>query len=326
MLRDRLTKAWYQKKLTFLTGFLYPFSFLFLGIVLLRRFFYERGWLASTVLPVPVIVVGNVTVGGTGKTPTVIALADYLKSQGYHVGIICRGVGGGPSLVPRVIHADANPAVVGDEAVLLAKRAGVPVAVSTDRVAAAKKLIKDTGCNVIISDDGLQHYRLKPTYTLALVDVKRQYGNQCLLPAGPLREPLSRLQDFDSVLTTGRGAGDICINPDAWHRLSDESTEPLSFFSGKPAHVIAGIAHPAGFFEITARLGVFGQLHSFPDHHRFTPQDLYFQPAQPVLMTEKDAVKCVSFAMPDQWYLSEAVVLPDALKQALNLKLTGGLS
>ncbi len=322
---DFLTKAWYQPKLTLLTTLLLPFSALFAVIVGLRRYAYQRGWLPSTRLNVPVVVIGNLTVGGTGKTPTVIALALFLKSQGLRVGIISRGFGGAKRKLPLFVDANTNPADAGDEAVLMAKRTDCPVVVFADRVAAARFLLETSPCDVILSDDGLQHYRLQPDITIALIDAKRQLGNRFLLPAGPLRELPSRLAQVDFVLTTGRDNADIRFQPEAWCSVTGNQTQALTAFSGREAHVMAGIGHPQHFFESVARLGVHGILHPFQDHQFYTQTLLNFTPRLPILMTEKDAVKCAQFSMPDQWYLSQVAILPHFFKQAILHQLKGVL-
>lgn len=318
MLRDELVRAWYVPHLTRLTALLVPFSWLFAGLVFLRRDFYRRGWLSSFRLPVPVIVVGNITVGGTGKTPTVVALAQALREQGYRVGIISRGYGGIQHAVPYRLNDTTDARTVGDEAVLMFQRAQCPVVVCTDRVAAARDVLAHTDCNVIISDDGLQHYRLQRDIEIAIVDGERGLGNQHLLPAGPLREPRSRLSSVDYVLN------DVVLKPLQWHSVKDPSrTLPLEAFQGQTVHAVAGIGHPARFFKSLSRLGVTVIPHAYNDHHPFTINDIQFQPKHPVVMTEKDAVKCKPFATENDWYLSVAALLPDATVQSLITRLKG---
>lgn len=322
---DFLTKAWYQPKLTLLTALLLPLAALFAGVVALRRYAYQRAWLRVTRLPVPVIVVGNITVGGTGKTPTVIALALFLKSQGYRVGIVSRGFGLKKLKTPLLVDENTSPVLAGDEAVLMAKRAACPVVVFSNRVAAVHFLLAQSPCDLILSDDGLQHYRLQPDITIALIDAKRQLGNRFMLPAGPLREPASRLAHFNFVLTTGREMADIRFQPEAWCSVAGDQTQPLSAFSGQTAHVMAGIAQPHTFFDGVARLGVQGMPHAFQDHQIYTEAMLNFTPRLPILMTEKDAVKCKHFSNTDMWYLSQTAILPDFFKPALLQSLKGVL-
>ncbi|HEU5280773.1 MAG TPA: tetraacyldisaccharide 4'-kinase [Gammaproteobacteria bacterium] len=321
---DFLTKAWYQPKLTLLTALLLPLAALFAGVVALRRYAYRRAWLRVTRLPVPVIVVGNITIGGTGKTPTVIALALFLKSQGYRVGIISRGVGV-KRREPWLVNANTSPHLAGDEAVLIAKRTECPVVVFPDRIAGAHFLLKQSPCDLILSDDGLQHYRLQPDITIALMDAKRQLGNRFMLPAGPLREPASRLAHVNFVLTTGRDVADIRFQAEAWCSVTGDQTQTLTAFSGQKAHVMAGISNPQAFFECAARVGVQGIPHSFQDHQAYTEAMLNFTPRLPLLMTEKDAVKCSGFSIPDMWYLSQTAILPDFFKQAILHQLKGVL-
>lgn len=321
---DFLTKAWYRPQLTGLTALLLPLSWLFGLVVSLRRYAYQRGWLAITRLPVPVIVVGNITVGGTGKTPTVIALALYLKSQGYRVGMISRGFGGGALKSPLSVDAATSPALAGDEAVMIAQQTGCPVVVFRDRVAAGQFLLNQTPCDVILSDDGLQHYRLHADIRIALVDAKRQFGNRQWLPAGPCRESPSRLASVDQVLTTGHELADIQFRPEAWSAVGGPPrTQALMAFAGAPAHVMAGIGQPTSFFESVARLGVKVIPHPFQDHQAYTEAMLSFTPSYPILMTEKDAVKCAAFSRPEMWALSQRAILPAFFKQNILQQLKG---
>lgn len=324
MRSDFLIKAWYRPQLSWLTALLLPFAGLFGVVVCLRRYLYARGWLTTTRLPVPVIVVGNLTVGGTGKTPTVIALALHLTSQGYRVGIISRGFGVHTLKTPLSVDANTSPALAGDEAVMIAKQTACPVVVCADRVAAGQFLLKQTPCDVILSDDGLQHYRMHADIRIALIDAKRQLGNRQLLPAGPCRESPSRLAHFDYVLTTGHDIADIRFRPEAWCSVTTPlRTQPLMAFAGQSAHVMAGIGNPSSFFETVARLGVTVLAHPFPDHQVYTEAMLKFTPSYPVLMTEKDAVKCTAFSQPEMWYLSQIAILPAFLKDGLLHQLKG---
>lgn len=321
MWRDQLVAAWYQKKLTRLTLALKPLSWLFGLVVWLRRLLYQGGFLSVYALRVPVIVVGNISVGGTGKTPTVVALALYLKSQGFKVGIISRGVGGLSGRTPLRVYPYTEASLAGDEAVLIAQQTGCPMVVCRSRVLAAHYLLKNEDCDVVISDDGLQHYRLKADIKIALVDQARRYGNECLLPAGPLREPVSRLAAFDFALTTGK-SGDIILKPLHWCSLRQPmQTLALTAFAGQKANVLAGISNPQAFFETVSSLGVQGHYHPFKDHYAYRAQDLVFVPPLPVLMTHKDAVKCAAFILPDAWYLSQTAILPESFQQAVIQKL-----
>jgi tetraacyldisaccharide 4'-kinase len=296
---------WYNDMLIGLC--LMPLGFLFADIVRLRRFLYRIGVLKSRKLPVPVIIVGNISVGGTGKTPLVIWLANLLSQHGYQPGIISRGYGGEASAEPIIVNVDSQPAQVGDEALLIKRQTGCPVAISPIRAAAADYLLKSNACNIIIADDGLQHYALQRDIEIIVIDGERRFGNGYCLPAGPLREPPSRLQEADFVVINGEKTepehfamsllGDTAIN------LATVEQKPLSHFAGSACHAIAGIGNPARFFNLLAQAGLNCTTLSFPDHHRFQAQDLAFKDGKAVLMTEKDAVKCAAFATDQHWYV-----------------------
>lgn len=260
----------------------------------------------------PVVVVGNITVGGSGKTPLVLWLAENLRSFGFQPGIISRGYGG-KNCAQTEVMPDSDPFMVGDEPVLLARKSGCPVWVGRNRAEAAHALLKaHPACNLILSDDGLQHYRLSRNVEIAVVDGERWFGNGCLLPAGPLREPVARLASVDAVVVNG-GGGEIPQDAKAgfamrlvgaeFYNLADPTrrAKPQDF-AGQILHAIAGIGNPARFFEHLRSLGLVITEHPFPDHHAFQPQDIDF-PGQ-VLMTEKDGVKCAGFAKNNYWVLA----------------------
>ena len=298
---QRLDHYWYSKNRVALL--LLPLSWLFCAVVALRRYAYRTGLLPSYHVPVPVIVAGNITVGGSGKTPLVLWLVEFLRQAGYKPGIVSRGYGGRPGAGPREVNAKSDPVEVGDEAVLLARRCGCPIRVSADRVAAARELLSE--CDVIISDDGLQHYRLQRDIEIAVVDAERGFGNGFCLPAGPLREPLRRLHEVDLIVNNGKrdDAGyTMRLQELALHNLHNESLiRHVTDFRGQTVHAIAGIGHPARFFTHLRRLGLNVIEHGFPDHHPFTAGEIEFGDAAPVIMTEKDAVKCKRFAEPHHW-------------------------
>ncbi|MFZ3067317.1 MAG: tetraacyldisaccharide 4'-kinase, partial [Gammaproteobacteria bacterium] len=212
-----LTKHWYQRQLSWVSLLLLPFSWLFHLIVMARRGMYRSGILKTHSVPVPVIIVGNIAVGGTGKTPFVIWLVDYLKQQGYRPGIISRGAGGARQTNPYLVKTNDHPCKVGDEALLLANHTNCPLVIGVDRVAAARFLLAQSDCNIIISDDGLQHYALRRDVELVIVDGVRRFGNQQLLPAGPLRESIKRLEGVDAVIVNGEQMqlvpGDLVVVP-----------------------------------------------------------------------------------------------------------------
>lgn len=266
----------------------------------LRRSLYQRGWLKTTRLPVPVIVVGNITVGGAGKTPLVIALVEALRARGFRPGVVSRGYGGNAHHAPRLLDASPDATQVGDEPALIRLRTGVPVAIGADRPAAARLLL-DQGVEVIIADDGLQHYKLARDLEICVVDGVRRFGNERLLPAGPLREPVTRLRDVDFVVCNGgeprNGEVPMCLQlRDAVPLADPARAQPLADFARTRVHAVAGIGNPSRFFDALRACGIEVVEHPAPDHHRFTQADLHFGDDLPVLMTEKDAVKCRAFA------------------------------
>jgi tetraacyldisaccharide 4'-kinase len=278
-----------------------------------RRRQYAEGRKPVARLPVPVIVVGNLSVGGTGKTPLTLWLAEFLESQGYRPGIVSRGHGGEAAVTPRRVVADSDPAAVGDEPVLLARRSGRPVAVCRQRAQAARLLLGEAGCDLILADDGLQHYALARDIEIAVVDAARGFGNGHCLPAGPLREPPERLASVDLTVYTGTApagaysmtlAGTVAVN------LRDGSRRPLAAFAGQAVAALAGIGNPERFFEHLRREGLTIDARPFPDHHAYRPADLAFAGGGPLLMTEKDAVKCLPFAGPDHWSVPVEARLP----------------
>lgn len=304
-----LEHFWYRTRPAHLL--LIPLSWLFGAIAATRRQLYRAGWLRRERVPVPVIVVGNISVGGTGKTPLVVWLARYLQEAGYRPGIITRGYGGSEQL--QQVFADSDPVLAGDEAVLLARRTDVPVFAGGQRVAAARALLAaHAKCDVLISDDGMQHYALARDCEIAVIDGERQFGNGRLLPAGPLREPRSRLASVDAVVVNGeadvpgvdarqwhmrlRATEFRNVRDPTWHATADE-------LRGRPLHAVAGIGHPRRFFAQLQDMGLEFRPHPFPDHFAYGHEDLAFAGNDCVLMTEKDAVKCAAFAREDWWYL-----------------------
>lgn len=299
----RLDYYWYNSSPVSLI--LLPLSWLFCAIAIARRWLYALDVLTSHKLPVPVIVVGNISVGGTGKTPLVTWLVAHLKAQGYQPGIVSRGYGGKANHWPQQVRPDSDPRMVGDEAILLSRRCDCPMSVGPDRVAAAKALLEYTDCDIIVSDDGMQHYALGRDIEIAVVDGVRRFGNGHCLPAGPLREPQSRLQSVDLVITNGiAGVREYSmkLEPDSlWNLASPQEHRPLSAFRGITVHAVAGIGHPQRFFDQLTDSGLTVMEHPFPDHHPFSREDIQFDDELPVLMTEKDAVKCLDFAQPRHW-------------------------
>lgn len=298
---------------------LYPLHLLMMLLVYCRRCFYRHGMLASIRLPVPVIVVGNITVGGTGKTPLVTYVADLLRARGWKPGIISRGYGASAPAYPFVVLPTSDPGHCGDEPLLLKRRTQLPVVVDPDRVRAANKLL-ELGCDIIISDDGLQHYRLQRDIEISVVDAVLQLGNGWLLPAGPLREPESRLRSVDLRVGNGIGIpviGELAMTLQLQQAISLNSGESkaLSQFKGIKVHAVAGIGHPERFFIALEKAGLLLERHPFPDHYRFTSDDLKWTDA-PIMMTEKDAVKCQSLALGNCFYVPvSAEIEPEFVTQ-----------
>jgi tetraacyldisaccharide 4'-kinase len=321
---------WYRIRPAHLV--LFPLSILFRAAVALRRLLYRSGILKTQRLPVPVVVVGNITVGGTGKTPLVLWLAELLLDAGYRPGIITRGYRGSGRL--QEVRAGSDPAQAGDEAVLLARRSRGPVFASRDRVAAGRELLAENpDTNVLISDDGMQHYRLARDLEIAVIDGERPLGNGLMLPAGPLREPKSRLTCVDAVVYHGEHvtglpqgfrmqlAGGMFVN-----LLNPAVTRAPGAFHGQRLHALAGIGNPQRFFQALSALGLSFRAHPFPDHYPYSPADLEFAEADAVLMTEKDAVKCAAFAQDNWWYLPVEARIDRELGELLLARLRSHLS
>lgn len=287
---------------------------------MLRRAAYRTGILRSHRVACPLIVIGNVTVGGTGKTPFVIWMTRYLQQRGLRVGVVLRGYGGGSTQWPRDVYPDTSPAEVGDEAVLHAQRADIVVA-GPDRVAAASRAA-ERGADVILSDDGLQHYRLARDAEIAVIDAQRELGNRFLLPAGPLREPATRLRETRLIVRTARSDAvpAALVQPNEavarvrlTHAVSLVTGERrlLSDFAAVHVHAVAGIGNPSAFFSSLRAAGLDIDAHELPDHAALTAADVVFPDAAPVLMTQKDAVKCGEFADGRHWFVELELVLAD---------------
>jgi tetraacyldisaccharide 4'-kinase len=308
---------------------LIPLSLLFAAVAGLRRAAYRLDWMKRERMPVPVIVVGNITVGGTGKTPVVLWLVQLLREAGYYPGIVTRGYGGSEAL--QEVLADSDPRRTGDEPLLLARRAGVPVFAGRRRSAAARSLLQaHPRCDVLVADDGLQHYALARDVELAVVDGERKFGNGWLLPAGPLREPVGRLRAVNAVVINGEG--DLSNLPapryrmrvvgDVFRNVSDPQRRASApELHDRPLHAVAAIGNPMRFFSHLKALSLDFRPHPFPDHFAFGADDLAFAGEETVLMTEKDAVKCSAFAKASWWYLPVEAEVDPALGQMLLAKL-----
>ena len=285
---------------------LWPLARVFGALVSIRRFAYRRGWLRAFDVGVPVIVVGNLTAGGTGKTPLVIWLAGRLRERGFRVGIVCRGYGGAAKKWPQPVATFSDEALVGDEARLLALRAGCPVVAGPDRVAAARMLQKPGPLDVILADDGLQHYRLGRAVEIAVVDGARGLGNGLCLPAGPLREPASRLREVD-VVVANQGdfghAGVLKAHMRAVRvcELGTGRERTLADFAGETVHAVAAIGNPGRFFDWLEEQRLIVEPHALADHAVIDAGMLDFGDGLPVLITEKDAVKCERLETSNVW-------------------------
>ncbi len=287
-----------------------PIAFIFSCVVKLRTTLYNLGLLKTNKFDVPVIVVGNISVGGTGKTPIVTAVVNKLKAAGFKPGIVSRGYGAQTANLPRDVFADTPAHLAGDEPLLLAQSTGVPVCICTDRSLAVTHLLENNKLDVVISDDGMQHYAMHRDVELAVVDGQRLLGNGWLVPAGPLREPPKRLSQVDLIaIQQAADATDeqrraviekLKLKTKAAHfhlaitgvkSLADEQTFALSTWHNKPVHAVAGLGNPQRFFSSLQVQGLHVQTHAMPDHHRYTADDLNFGDQHPILVTSKDAVK-----------------------------------
>ena len=319
-----LDEMWYGSRAW--GRWLAPLSLPYAAAAQLRRVLFRHGLRAADRIGVPVVVVGNIAAGGTGKTPLVVRLARCLREHGYRPGVICSGYRGRARDWPRFVHEGSDPAAVGDEAVLLAKRCGCPVTAGRDRVAAARLLLHRSGCDVVLSDDGLQHYRLARDVEIAVLDGRRRHGTGWCIPAGPLREPVSRLESVDFVVTKGRareGEYRMELTGRTLRLAADDSVAiDATELASSPVHAVAGIGHPASFFGRLRDLGLRIVPRAFPDHHPFSAADIEFPDERPVVMTEKDAVKCRGFAGGRHWYLPVDAVVEPALESDLIARLS----
>lgn len=316
--------AWYGKRTWIFV--LLPLMWLFRLIASLRRFYLCR--FAQQTLSVPVVVVGNISVGGTGKTPLLIALVKHLQHQGWTPGVISRGYGGQAAQYPLVLNENTRVDESGDEPLSIFQQTGCAVCVDADRVTAARTLEK-IGCNILLSDDGLQHYRLGRTLEIVVIDGQRGLGNGFCLPVGPLREPASRLQSADFVVVNSaaqplslpvKKTYGMRIVPQAWHSLVDDQSYPLDHLAPltvdstpeeNRVNAVAGIGNPKRFYRTLNELGLHPVEHDFPDHHAYQKNDFSFAECLPVVMTAKDAVKCQTFAEADWFYLAVGADLPE---------------
>ena len=316
----RIDNYWYSDNKVAKT--LRPISWVFCFLVFVRKLFYTIRLFRSYRSELPVIVIGNISVGGVGKTPLVIWLVRLLKQHGYKPGIISRGYGGSARHWPQQVRPDSDPYVVGDEPLLIAQRTECPMAVGPDRVEDAHALRQFTDCDVIISDDGLQHYRLRRDVEIAVLDGTRRFGNGYCLPAGPLREPPSRLKRVDFIVTNAgkaeQGEYSMDMAGGVIKRMDGGvDVEALTEWKGKKVHAVAGIGNPQRYFDVLRQHGLELIEHEFPDHHHFIESDIKFDDDLPVIMTEKDAVKCRRYADERHWYYPVDAVLPEEFAKRL---------
>lgn len=319
-----LDQVWYGHRHP-LAWLLLPLTVLFALVSGLRRWAYANGWLSVHRLPVPVIVVGNITTGGTGKTPLVLWLTRHLRSLGYKPGIILRGYGGKANHWPQMVGSGSDPRWVGDEAALLAERSGCPVCAGPSRYQAGLMLLEHTDCNLIIADDGLQHYALERDLEIAVVDGSRGLGNGWLLPAGPLREPPGRLDKVDLVISSGDWEVGVPtmkpVEPMLESLAEPSHRQPLSSFAGRSVHAVAGLGNPWRFFDLLVRFGLVVRAYPFPDHHHFSAKDFQFTEPWPILMTTKDGVKCRKLGLNDAWQVQVEIQPDPAFIQQLDTLL-----
>lgn len=315
----RIERLWYGASA--LAYLLVPFAWVYRVVIDLRRKGYRSGYLRSFSCSVPVIVVGNITVGGSGKTPLVIWLVRYLEAAGMQPGIVSRGYSGSAGRTPVIVGIDSQAEEVGDEPLLLARRTGVPVCIGTDRVAALQTLIKETDVTVIVADDGLQHYRLRRDLEFVVIDGQRGLGNSRLLPAGPLREPSARLAEADLVFSNGGDKG-ACghvfeLVPGKARTLLGTRERDLDEFRGVRVWAVAGIGNPERFHALLAEFGIDIEPVAVADHGRVNLERLVAKHAWPILMTEKDSVKYPCTSVVDAWYVPVDVKMSAAAETAV---------
>jgi tetraacyldisaccharide 4'-kinase len=314
-------RHWYRRGAV--AWLLWPASIVFRFAVSVRRALYWLRLLKSEHPGLPVIIVGNITVGGSGKTPLVLWIAEFLKAKGWSPGIVSRGYGGSIEF-PRAATVAAQAEDVGDEPIMLSRRSGCPVWVGPDRIKVIDALrAQHPDVDVLVLDDGLQHYRLRRDVEIAVVD-SRGFGNGFLFPAGPLREPRGRLRSVDAVVSHGATVKGFAMQLDGEvaHRMTDSrDRQPLQAWRGQKVHAVAGIGNPSRFFVHVGRAGPKVVPHPFPDHHRFIPEELEFGDEAPVLMTEKDAVKLRRYAQTNWWVLPVSAKLDPAFGDWLLGKL-----
>ena len=304
-LETLIEKVWYSKNIYSLL--LSPLSLIYISIIYLRYTLYQLGLISITKINVPTIVIGNIVAGGTGKTPLVIWLAKHFKDKGFLPGIVSRGYGGIYLSNMELVKPTSNPLLVGDEPVIIARNTNCPVVVAKKRAKGAKELVEKYNCNIILCDDGMQHYSLARDIEIAVIDGQRRFGNNYCFPAGPLREPKSRIFKADLIVSKYNARTCEHKMDYTYHQLVSlnelSKTIPISDLHGMTVHAIAGINNPDHFFSYLRSHKLELIIHKFPDHYSYTEDDVKFDDNFPVVMTEKDAVKCLNYSSDKHWYI-----------------------
>ena len=314
-----LDHYWYTTN--FVSGLFLPLSWLYCLIAVIRRKLYRLNILKSYAAQVPVVVIGNIVVGGSGKTPLLLSLCHYVQKKGFKAGVVSRGYGGSFTGVKQVQSGDLAEEV-GDEPLMIFQQTKLPVVVAVDRVAAIHYLIKNNDCDIVFSDDGMQHYRMQRDLEIAVVDSERGFGNGFCLPAGPLRERVSRLHDVDIIVYNGLSTD---VNDESCYslqivkvtKLNGDESRPLTDFLQKPVHAVAGIGNPDRFFKQLRQNDVELIEHAFNDHHDYQQNDFSGWNESCILMTEKDAVKCTNLRLSDAWVVKVEAEISDKLESQL---------
>lgn len=313
---------YYWSSINFVSIILLPLAGFYCLISTVRKKLYKLSVLKSYKAPFPVIVIGNITVGGTGKTPLIIELVKQLQARGRKPCVISRGYGGNASTWPQLVNAESFAETVGDEPQLIFQITGCPVVVGPNRKEDIELLIKLFDCDIVLSDDGLQHYALQRDIEISVVDAQRQFGNGFCLPSGPLRENVSRLKQVDMVLLNGGSDKEVSfvMRPNECVSVGEGEVDylGLSDFSGKTVHAIAGIGNPDRFFQMLITYNINVISHSFDDHYMYKQNDLNFNDDFPVLMTAKDAIKCINFKLSNHWSVPVEIKLSESAQQQMN--------
>jgi len=313
-------KIWQKKGI--LAWLLLPIGLLYWFVSFVRRACYHFGIFPTYHAPIPVIIIGNISVGGTGKTPLVIALTEDLQARGYKIGIVSRGYKSRANHYPYIVTKRSPAHAVGDEALLLSRRTKVPVVIDPIRPRAIQKLLATFHCDVIISDDGLQHYAMDRDIEIVVIDAKKRLGNGWCLPAGPLREGKRRLKDVDIIVANGVAKSNevlMRLKPGEAYQLSDPAkTSPLNHFAGQSINAIAGIGDPTRFFDMLKSFNInLREIKSLPDHHYYRGEEFNLNNEDPIFITEKDAVKCQDFSRKNIWVVPVQAMLPNSFYEAI---------